>query len=1137
LTSDSYPRHTDAGLVASPSFPAIEQRVLASWLVGDTFRKSVAARPTGENGENEFVFYDGPPFANGLPHYGHLLTGYVKDVVPRYQTMRGRHVDRRFGWDTHGLPAELEAERILGITDKSQIEEMGIEAFNAACRESVLAYTKEWEEYVTRQARWVDFENDYKTLDPGFMESVLWAFKQLYDKGLAYEGFRVLPYCWRDQTPLSNHELRMDDDVYQMRQDPALTVGLPFAPALAPANDHDQLDTVLAGTDLLVWTTTPWTLPSHQAVAVNPRVTYVVVEPEEGTPVALAAPGTRVLLAAARLSAYARELGEEPRVVAEIAGADLVGRRYFPPFPYFTDDAGRAEADNPACFQILAGDFVTTDDGTGLVHMAPAFGEDDMLACDALGITPIVTVGDAGEFTSLVPDYAGLQVFDANPRIIADLKAGSGPLAAVPAERRPLVVRHETYDHSYPHCWRCRNPLIYKAVSSWFVRVTDFRDRMGELNQEISWTPEHIKDGQFGKWLAGARDWSISRNRYWGTPIPVWVSDDPAYPRIDVYGSFEELARDFGDVPRNDAGQPDLHRPWIDRLTRPNPDDPTGRSTMRRIPDVLDVWFDSGSMPFAQVHYPFENADWFEHHYPGDFIVEYIGQTRGWFYTLHVLATALFDRPAFRSCVSHGIVLGSDGRKMSKSLRNYPDVNEVFDRDGSDAMRWFLMSSPILRGGNLVVTEEGIRAEVRGVLLPLWNAYYFFALYAGTLNGGAGYLAQPVAPEAVADLPVMDRYLLARTHDLAVQVTRAADAFDVAAACGLIREHIDLLTNWYVRTQRERFWAEDTRAFDTLCTALEALTRIMAPFAPLLTEEIWRGLTGGESVHLTDWPVTTRETEDGEHGGTVTYDVEPALVADPGLVAAMDRVREVVSTAHALRKANKVRVRQPLRSLVVVLSDADEAAALAPFADLVASEVNLKAVALEDLASDAAARYGVETRLSVNARAAGPRLGKDVQTVIRAAREGDWTQGPDGAVVAGGVALLDGEYELVTQASAADEGDERQLAVQVLPGGGFVVLDLALDDALRAEGFARDVVRQVQDARKAADLHVSDRIDLRLGVPDERVADAETWRDHIARETLATSLAIGPVDAGELARGAVAVVDLRRDESTSEELA
>ncbi|MFN8081416.1 MAG: isoleucine--tRNA ligase [Kineosporiaceae bacterium] len=685
---------------ASPAFPQLEERVQRFWENDKTFQASIDARPAdrvvdGETvtGGNEFVFYDGPPFANGLPHYGHLLTGYVKDVVPRYQTMRGRRVERRFGWDCHGLPAEVEAEKQLGIAHKAEIEKMGIAAFNDACRSSVLAYTKDWEDYVHRQARWVDFENDYKTLDLDYMESVMWAFKSLWDKGLVYEGFRVLAYCWRCETPLSNTETRMDD-VYRDRQDPAVTVA--FELTSGPA----------AGAKALIWTTTPWTLPSNLAMAVHPDVAYVVVDHE----------GTSYLLAEARLAAYARELGDDAasRVTARFTGAELVGSTYTPPFAYF---AGRTNA-----HQILTADYVTTEDGTGIVHIAPAFGEEDKLVTDAADIEPVVPVDAQGRFTAEVSDYAGMQVFEANPRIVADLKAAG------------VLLRHETYEHPYPHCWRCDNPLIYKAVSSWFVKVSSFKDRMVELNQQIHWVPEHIKDGSFGKWLANARDWSISRNRYWGSPIPVWVSDDPTHPRTDVYGSLEELQRDFG------VEVTDLHRPYIDELTRPNPDDPTGKSTMRRVPEVLDCWFESGSMPFAQVHYPFENKDWFEHHYPGDFIVEYIGQTRGWFYTMHVLATALFDRPAFSSCVSHGILLGDDSRKMSKSLRNYPDVREVFDRDGSDAMRWFLMSSPVLRGGNLVVTQRGIRDGVRQVMLPLWNVWYFFSLYANTF-GENGYRA------------------------------------------------------------------------------------------------------------------------------------------------------------------------------------------------------------------------------------------------------------------------------------------------------------------------------------------------------------------------------------------------------------
>ncbi|MGC5629221.1 isoleucine--tRNA ligase [Georgenia sp. Z1344] len=1082
-TQGHYPLHRDGDVDPSPRLPQIEESVLAHWRADGTFQASIDNREPGENGDNEFVFYDGPPFANGLPHYGHLLTSYVKDLVARFQTQRGKRVERRFGWDTHGLPAELEAERILGITDKSQIDEMGIEAFNKACHDSVLRYTGEWQDYVTRMARWVDFEHDYKTLDVTYMESVIWAFKQLYDKGLAYEGYRVLPYCWNDQTPLSNHELRMDDDVYQDRQDETATVGV-------------RLET---GELALIWTTTPWTLPSNLAIAVGPDIDYVVVRPADGP-----AAGERVILAEALLGAYAKELGEEPEIVERLTGRDLAGRSYAPIFDYFTgrdDDA----APGPHAWQIILGDFVTTEDGTGLVHLAPAFGEDDMTVCDAVGIRPVVPVDAAGRFTAEVSDYAGQQVFDANKSILTDLRDGSGPLARRPEAERALLVRRASYVHSYPHCWRCRTPLIYKAVTSWFVRVTQFRDRMVELNQDITWVPEHIKDGIFGNWLAGARDWSISRNRYWGTPIPVWVSDDPAFPRTDVYGSLAELEADFGRLPTDRDGNPDLHRPFIDELTRPNPDDPSGRATMRRIPDILDVWFDSGSMPFAQVHYPFENADWFEHHYPGDFIVEYIGQTRGWFYTLHVLATALFDRPSFRTSVSHGIVLGSDGRKMSKSLRNYPDVSEVLDRDGADAMRWFLMASPILRGGNLVVTEEGIREVVRQVHLPLWNAWYFYALYAGTLDGGAGYVSDGVDltdAEAVEALDVMDRYLLARTGVLADEVGAALETYDVPRGTQLVREHLDLLTNWYVRTSRDRFWAEERGAFDTLRTALEVLTRVMAPLAPMVTEEVWRGLTGGRSVHLTDWPSL------GES------------VVAPEIVAAMDQVREAVSAAHALRKAASLRVRQPLRTLTVAV---DDPAALEPYASLIAREVNVRAVELvrpEDAALE------VRTDLAVLPRELPKELRRLTSQLFAAAKAGEWQEIDDGGATFPGVVVPDGlpgagasvtlgaeQVERTTTVNRA-EGASEDVTAGVLPGGGFVALDTSIDDELEAEGYARDVVRAVQDERKNAGLHVSDRIALTLAVPAERVAVVEAHRELVMDETLSLELTVS-AGAGE----------------------
>ncbi len=1090
----SYPKaSTDPasqGVPPTPRFPAIEERVLAYWAQDDTFRASVEAREPGVDGSNEFVFYDGPPFANGLPHYGHLLTGYVKDIVPRYETMRGKRVERRFGWDTHGLPAELEAMRQLGMTTKQDILDLGIGEFNETCRGSVLTYTKEWEDYVTRQARWVDFDNDYKTMNSSFMESVIWAFKQLYDKGLAYEGFRILPYCWNDQTPLSNHELRMDEDVYQNRQDPAITVGY-----LLETGEH-----------ALIWTTTPWTLPSNMGVAVHPDVDYVVVDGDKD------GDGNRYLLAEARLGAYARELGADApeRIVARYKGAELVGRHYTPPFSYYQGYAG--------AHQISAADFVTTEDGTGLVHMSPGFGEDDKAALDVLGVETVVPVGPDGRFTHPVTDFAGMHVFESNPLVIEQLRARTRYDAARGAEGRgaeagevsaeglgstspgTVLVRRETYDHAYPHCWRCRQPLIYMAVSSWFVAVTRFKDRMLELNQQIEWTPEHVKDGQFGKWLANARDWSISRNRFWGSPIPIWKSDDPAYPRVDVYGSFAELEADFGRLPRNPQGQPDLHRPYIDELTRPNPDDPRPegqRSTMRRVEDVLDVWFDSGSMPFAQVHYPFENADWFEHHYPGDFIVEYIGQTRGWFYTLHVLATALFDRPAFRACVSHGIVLGSDGAKMSKSLRNYPDVSEVFNRDGADAMRWFLMSSPILRGGNLVVTEQGIRDGVRQVMIPLWNAWYFFALYANAARSGQGYAASA----STASSDVLDRYLLAKVREFVETMQAQLDAYEIAAACDTMRTFLDVLTNWYIRRSRDRFWDSDNamsastqQAFDTLFTALEVLTRTVAPLLPLTTEEIWRGLTGGRSVHLQDWPDAT------------------TLPSDPALVRAMDRAREVCSAALGLRKAGGLRARLPLARLTVV---ADEPHTLSDFSAIIADEVNVREVVLRDLAAASEADFGVSQRVTVNARAAGPRLGKAVQVAIKGAKTGDWSIAADGTVTSGGIALQEGEYAVETVVAAAADGAER--AVTLLPGGGFVVLDTAVTPELAAEGVANDLIRAVQQARRDAGLHVSDRITLSVSAEGRVAAALDAHEARIIEATLAERVVrVDPADAASM---------------------
>ena len=1016
-----YPRVDMTG--GSQRFSDMEQQVLRCWDLDQTFQASCDNRETSP----EYVFYDGPPFANGLPHYGHLLTGYVKDIIPRYKTMRGYKVARVFGWDCHGLPAELEAEKQLGIKDKGQIEAMGLEKFNEYCAQSVLQYTEEWKAYVTRQARWVDFDNGYKTMDLDFMESVMWAFKTLYDNGLIYQGFRVLPYSWAEHTPLSNQETRLDDS-YKMRQDPAVTVTMP----LVDTPGH-PLGAALAGVNALIWTTTPWTLPSNLAIAVNPDVTYAVVR---------TADGERYLLADNLVAGYAKELGDY-EIEHTYVGQELAGLGYQPPYDFFLDE--------PNAFRILVADYVTTEDGTGVVHQAPAFGEDDMITCQQAGIGVVIPVDMDGKFTSLVPPYEGMLVFDANKDIIRDLKAAG------------RILRHQTIEHSYPHSWRSGQPLIYMALPSWFVAVTKFRDRMVELNHDlIEWMPEHIRDGQFGKWLEGARDWNISRNRYWGSPIPVWVSDSEEYPRIDVYGSLDELERDFGVRPAS------LHRPYIDELTRPNPDDPTGKSTMRRVPEVLDCWFESGSMPFAQKHYPFENKEWFDDHSPADFIVEYSGQSRGWFYTLHVLATALFDRPAFKKVVAHGIVLGDDGLKMSKSKGNYPNVNEVFDRDGSDAMRWFLMSSPILRGGNLIVTEQGIREGVRQALLPMWNAYSFLKLYSAT-----------PARIATDSTDILDRYILAKLHNLVAGVTDALDDTDIARACDEVRWFCDVLTNWYVRRSRQRFWEGDEahpEAFNTLYTVLEALTRVTAPLLPMLSEVIWRGLTGERSVHLADFPAADE------------------FPADNDLVTAMDSMRGVCSATNSIRKAHKLRNRLPLPKLTVAMADSQQ---LATFADIIRSEVNVKELSLTDDV-DSIGTFEVV----VNAKIAGPRLGKDVQKAIKAVKAGNYERTDHGTVIADGVELQPDEF--TERLVAADP----TATAQIDGVDGLVLLDTHVTEELEAEGWAADVIRGLQDARKLMDLEVSDRITVTLGVPAEKEQWALRHADTIAGEVLATSLDI-----------------------------
>jgi isoleucyl-tRNA synthetase len=1017
------------------NFPAIEEAILAKWQREATFEASLAQRPvqTPTGASNEFVFYDGPPFANGLPHYGHLATTFVKDIIPRYQTMRGRHVDRIFGWDCHGLPAELEVEKQLQVFGRTAILEYGMAEFNAACARSVLTYSQDWRAYVDRSARWVSFEREYRTMDVNFMESVLWAFKTLWDKGLIYEGYRVVPYSWAVQTSLSNFETRLDNS-YRERADPALTVGLHLLPE---PGDPGPLK-------LLIWTTTPWTLPANLATAVGPDITYAIVRSEKFG---------LVVLGRDAVDRYARDLGETA-VLTEMTGAQLAGRRYTPLFPYF--------GNTPNAFRVLEGAFVSTEEGTGIVHLAPGFGEDDLALCQANGIPVLVPVDEAGRYTSAVPDYQGLNVIhEGNPRVIKDLKA-----------RGDTVIRHEQILHNYPHCWRTDEPLIYKAVNGWYLAVTTLRDRMVELNQGINWVPARVRDGQFGKWLENARDWNISRNRFWGTPLPVWRSDDPAYPRTEVYGSIAELEAAFG------VTVADLHRPGIDELTRPNPDDPTGRSTMRRVPDVLDCWFESGSMPFAQQHYPFENKERFERNFPGDFIVEYIAQTRGWFYTLMVLSTALFDQAPFRNCVCHGVVLGEGGQKLSKRLKNYPDPIDVFNEYGADALRWFMMSSPLMAGGDLAMAKDGsdVGKTTRAVILRFWNAYVFFVLYANIDQARGVFDAT-----STHDL---DRYILTKTRFMIQSVQDALDRFDIPAAYECVTPYVDALNNWYIRNRRDRFWAatdddpaDKAAAYNTLFTCLTLTCQALAPLMPLITERIYTGLTEGgngpASVHLTNWP-----------------DVA-SLPDDALLVRRMDLAREVCSAVFTTREQHKRRTRLPLASLVVAHPDF---ALLTELADIIAGEVNVKSVVLTD---DVSAYGKAEIKV---APALGKIYGAKMKAVFEAQRRGDWTMLPDGRVEIGEIVLEPGQYEtrIRTAPGTAAEGFDG--------GRGVIVLDVNVTDELQAEGWARDVVRLVQNQRKEADLALTDRIRLSVQSHGALRAALETHGAYIRAQTLASHL-------------------------------
>jgi isoleucyl-tRNA synthetase len=1019
-------------LNSNPDYGALEKNISDYWRRHNIFQSSIDNRPKEINSiSNEFIFYDGPPFANGLPHYGHLLTGFVKDVYARYQTIKGKKVERRFGWDCHGLPAEMAAEKDLGVSGRKAIIEYGVDKFNDHCKSIVLEYTDAWQEYVTKQGRWVDFENDYKTMDTNFMESVIWAFKELYKKGLIYKAMRVMPYSWACQTPLSNFETRLDNS-YRQRADKSVIALFESA----------QLKNIIPQSFnkyyFAAWTTTPWTLPSNLALAVGADIDYVALNHKDNCYIV-------AKFAAAKL--LSKEL-EGAEIIGQFKGAQFAECSYIPLFDYFKDTAN--------AFKVLVADFVTEGDGTGIVHIAPGFGEEDQILCQQNNIDIVCPVDNGGNFTEQVTDFTGLNVLEANDAIIIKLKQQGNWLCT------------EQYLHNYPHCWRTDTPLIYKAVSSWYLKVTDVKDRMVELNQQINWIPGHVKDGLFGKWLENAKDWNISRNRFWGTPMPIWMSDNDAYPRIDVYGSIAELEQDFG------VKVTDLHKQHLDKLTRPNPDDPTGASTMRRVEDVFDCWFESGSMPYAQVHYPFENKARFEKAGSADFIVEYLAQTRGWFYTLMVLSTALFDRPPFLNCICHGVILDVNGQKLSKRLQNYADPLEIMTKYGSDALRLTMLSSSALKGEELLIDQDGnmVFDNLRLYIRPIWQAFHFFTLYANSDN---------IKGEVIHNATnVLDKYILAKLRTATEVIDLSLKNFDSQGAYLAIANFFEVLNNWYIRRSRERFWKktkdhDKIEAYNCLYTCLHVMAAACSPLLPFLMEEIYLGLNYSKvdtvplSVHLLDFPQVDQ------------------LKQEVDLVKTMDLVRDICSAGLFIRNAENIRIRQPLQNFTIVIENYNH---LEAFNHLIQDELNVKEISYSSNVLEKAV-----FKLSINHSVLAKRLSHKMKDIIKASKDGLWEIKSENIIVAG-EELVAGEFNLTLEPNcdgAAKSFGQNQ---------GIVILDTNISHELYLEGIARDIIRTSQQIRKEANLDIADNILLTINGAKDVMEAIENFKHLIEEQTL-----------------------------------
>ncbi|GAP63320.1 isoleucyl-tRNA synthetase [Ardenticatena maritima] len=1003
-----------------PQFVEEEKRILDFWKQNRIFEKSVEQR----EGAEPWVFYEGPPTANGLPHIGHVLTRVYKDIFPRYRTMKGRYVLRKAGWDTHGLPVELEVEKQLGLTGKKQIEEYGVAEFNKLCRESVFRYVEKWRELTDRIGFWIDLDHPYVTMENSYIETIWWILKNFWERDLLYRDYKVVPYCPRCGTPLASHEVSLG---YAETEDPSVYVKFPVA-------DEE-------GVYLLAWTTTPWTLPGNVALAVGEDIDYVKVRHGDDV----------LILAKERLSV----LDGDYEILAEMKGKDLAGIHYRPLYRFLPVEQEYA--------YVVTADFVSIEDGTGIVHIAPAFGADDMNVGRQYGLPVLLTVNDEGRFIPEVKPWAGMFVKEADPLIIEDL------------QRRGLLYKAETYVHNYPFCWRCKTPLLYYARPTWYIQTTRYKEQLLENNRKINWVPEHIRDGRFGNWLENNIDWALGRERYWATPLPVWTCDECG--EMVCIGSVKELEERTG----QDLSDLDLHRPYVDEITFAC--EACG-GTMRRVPEVIDVWFDSGAMPYAQWHYPFENEDIFKQQYPADFICEAVDQTRGWFYSLHAISTLLFNQPAYKNCVVLGLILDEEGQKMSKSKGNVVDPWDVLNVHGADAVRWyFFVSAPpwAERRFGVNVVEE----VVRRFLLTLWNTYAFFVTYANIADWNPATGETP----PVAERPLMDKWLLSELHQLIKTVDAKLDGFDATGAARAIDAFVDQLSNWYVRRNRRRFWDGDAAAFATLYETLVLLSQLLAPFTPFLADNLWQNLVrrvrpdAAESVHLTDFPVA-----------------DDALI-DETLNEQMALVQTIASLGLSARNKAQLKVRQPLRAVVVSLPAEERAALENPeMQAILLDELNVKE--LRFASSDELATY----KVGPNPAKLGPKYGK----LFKALRE--YLNTEDNTPIAR--ALLAGQTATVTVEGQTLEIAPDEATVETLDAPGYAVVTEGpytvavttdVDDALRREGLARDIVRHLNQLRKEADYNLTDRIVVWVhGDSVQEVLDE--WRDYIAREALATEV-------------------------------